>query len=69
MYSNVQSLKMYREREKYSWFIKMWWKLLMPLVINCLDNMSGANTARFGTVLIYSMIQNGFDLQYDLERF
>ena len=41
MYSNAQSLKLYREGENIIWFIKIWWKLLMPLVINYLDDMSG----------------------------
>ena len=65
MYSNVQSLKMYREGENIIWFIKILWKLLMPSVINCLDRF----TSWFGTVLIYIMIWNGFDLHHDLEQF
>ena len=50
MYSNVQSSKMFREGENYIWFIKIWWKLLMPIVINCLDDMTGLqhNLERFG---------------------
>ena len=77
MYSNVQSLKMYREGENFIWFIKIWLKFLMPLIINCLDNMSGSRydlerfwfTSWFGTILIYIMIWNGFDLHHDLKRF
>ena len=75
MYSNVQSSKMFREGENYIWFIKIWWKLLMPIVINCLDDMTGLQhnlerfgfTAWFGTIWIYRMIWNNIDLQHNLE--
>ena len=53
MYSNVQSSKMSREGENYIWFIKIWWKLLMPIVINCLDDMTGLHhdLERFGITI------------------
>ena len=49
----------------------------MPSVINCLDDMWVLHhdmerfgfTTWFGTVLIYIMIWNGFDLHHDFERF
>ena len=38
-----------REGEKYYWFIKIWYKLSMPTVINGLDDMQGLqhNLERF----------------------
>ena len=78
MYSNVQSLKMYREGENYIWFIKIWWRIIDAIS----HNLSGQYvrfTAWFGTILIYSMIWNDiwytawfgtiYDIQHDLERF
>ena len=52
-------------------------EILMPLVVNCPDNMFGLQyglerfrfTVWFGTIMIYSMVWNDFDLQYGLERF
>ena len=76
MYSNVQSFKMSREGENIIWFIKIWWKLFIPSVINCLDNTWGLHhdlkrfwfASWFETILICIMIWNGYNLHHDLKR-
>ena len=59
MYSNVQSLKIYREREIL---------LVYKNVVEIIDAISHKLSGQYVRCK-YSMIWNGFDLQRDLERF
>ena len=62
MYSNIQSIIMYREGENFIWFINPtnWWDM-----VEILDAISHKLSGQ----KVYSMVWNGFDLQHGWERF
>ena len=64
MYSNVQSLKMYREGENYIWFINPtnWWDMVE--IIHAISHKMSGRCVRLN-----GLIWTGFNLRPDSDRF
>ena len=65
--------EMSREGENNIWIINPtnWWNMVENLdaISHKLSGQCVRFTTWFGTILIYIMIWNGFDLHHDLKRF